>query len=55
MSVSPKSSAMSQTGISAPIEAATWKIGRSGTPVTENGITDGAWLWQTAITSGRAS
>ena len=31
-----------------------WKTGRSGTCVMLNGITDGAWLWTTTMTSGRA-
>ena len=31
-----------------------WKTGRSGTCVMLKGITDGAWLWTTTITSGRA-
>ena len=31
-----------------------WKTGRSGTELTENGMTEGEWLWMTAFSSGRA-
>ena len=31
-----------------------WKTGRSGTVLTENGMTEAEWLWMTAFSSGRA-
>ena len=37
-----------------PRNVAMWKTGRSGTLVMLKGTTDGAWLWMTTITSGRA-
>ena len=55
MSVSPPAARMSNTGTPAPRNALMWYSGRSGTPLTPNGISDGAWLCTTACTSGRAA
>ena len=44
----------SHTGMPPARKDAMWNTGRSGTCVMLNGITDGAWLCTTAITSGRA-
>ena len=52
--MSPNSSRLSQIGTSAPMLPAMCQSGRMGVPVTLNGISDRAWLWHTAITSGRA-
>ena len=52
---SPAASRISNTGAGPPMKPHMWKIGRSVAPgTTPNGLTEGEWLWITAITSGRA-
>jgi len=54
--VSPKLSAMSQTGTSDPIKLPAWITGRSFVAAAMlKGRVSSAWAWTTAMTSGRAS
>src|SRR5579859_6175224 len=53
--LSPKRSAISQTGTSAPMKAPEWITGRSASLVIVKGSTSSACACTTAVTSGRAS
>ena len=46
-SVSPNSSRLSHTGTFGPIVAPSGITGTSAVPVTQNGMTEGEWWWQT--------
>ena len=48
----PPVSLISNTGTPTPRNPPRWKIGRSATPTTPNGITAGEWLCTTACTVG---
>ena len=52
MSVSPKSSRISQTGTWPPMPPAVWITCRIGVFVTEYGMISWAWLWTTRINIG---
>ena len=53
MSVIPARSRISNTGMPKAMNAERWYIGCSGTLVSPNGMSEGACVWTTAITSGR--